>query len=531
MWGHSCSRAQCTAVGSHKARVVLFDAMTKPVQTSQPPPQVPPLAAWEVRRRFLLFLAPGVFQVGMSFVTLPLTTLVLGPTDFAIFSLVASFSALAMSLSQMGSGFLVTQRFRHGTAEEQYGLVTTLTVLVFASSLAFAAILIIAFLVVHDTWSVTAGITLSMVLLIAVERIGTSIHIFSATVSSFGNTPGYYSFVSITKSIVAAGTTLAALFVFHLHVMALFVGYAAGGVAALIGSLAMLSRFFIARIDWTTLKDALYLGGWSTLTFLIVQARVTVERALLTKYTGLYDLGIFTHAQQYQSLVLLGSRPIQSAVAPVTLDETKEKQQRFARTGRTSNVVYLGITALGVAMALFGRIIIGLLTHDKFSDAAPYAALLVGVMLLQLSGRPQFYYLMLQGRGRYISLSSSLAAVVAMLTLFVLLQFVGLAAAVSASYVQYLVFRMATGIDPHRSVSLPFQDRGVIVGILVIVGMVAFEEYFGPGLLLRALVFVGFLAATTVLAHSTVVDALLQVQDHLGLRKKMTSGSGIPIGD
>ena len=54
--------------------------MTQPAPTAQPTPAVRPLAAWEVRRRFLLFLVPGILQVGLSFVTLPLTTLVLGPT-------------------------------------------------------------------------------------------------------------------------------------------------------------------------------------------------------------------------------------------------------------------------------------------------------------------------------------------------------------------------------------------------------------------------------------------------------------------
>jgi hypothetical protein len=127
---------------------------------------------------------------------------------------------------------------------------------------------------------------------------------------------------------------------------------------------------------------------------------------------------------------------------------------------------------------------------------------------------------MLKGRGRYISLSSSLAAVGAILTLFVLLQFVGLVAAVCASYVQYLIFRVATGIDPYRSVSLPFQDRGVIAGIVAIAGMVGFAQYFGPGLPIRILVFVGFLAITTIFARSTVVDAVLQVRDHLGFARR-----------
>ena len=77
-------------------------------------------------------------------------------------------------------------------------------------------------------------------------------------------------------------------------------------------------------------------------------------------------------------------------MAPVSLDEAKETNRHFARTGRITDVLFLGITAFGVALALFGRMIIGMLTHDKFSDAAPYAALLVGVVLVQISGGPQY---------------------------------------------------------------------------------------------------------------------------------------------
>ncbi len=86
-----------------------------------------PDGAREVRRRLLLFFLPGALQLVLAFATLPLTTMVLGPADFAAFSLVVSMSALAMSLSQMGSGYLLTQRFRGAALAEQRSLVTTMT--------------------------------------------------------------------------------------------------------------------------------------------------------------------------------------------------------------------------------------------------------------------------------------------------------------------------------------------------------------------------------------------------------------------
>ena len=139
------------------------------------------MTAREVRRRrLLLFFLPGALQLVLAFATLPLTTMVLGPADFAAFSLVVSMSALAMSLSQMGSGFLVAQRFRHGSEEEQCRLVTTLTALVFspAASL-FASGFVIAFVLLHRAWKITAGITFSMVVLVAIESVSARAYICS----------------------------------------------------------------------------------------------------------------------------------------------------------------------------------------------------------------------------------------------------------------------------------------------------------------------------------------------------------------
>jgi O-antigen/teichoic acid export membrane protein len=477
-----------------------------------------PMAAREVRRRFLLFFFPGVLQLILVFVTLPITTLVLGPADFAAFSLVISFSALAMSLSQMGSVYLLSQRFRGASEQDRCSLVSTMTALVLTSSLVLAAIFVSAFLLLRGSWSVIAGITLTMVLLAAIESIGSSLYTLALGISKLGTAPGHYSLIAVLKNLTAVGATLVSLFLFELKGTSLFVGHAAGGVVALVGSLAMLSRFLRPRIDWDMLGDALYFGGWSTVSFLALQARQTVERALLSRYVGLHDLGLFVHAQQYQSIATLGAQPIQSAVTPVLLDEAKERNSKFARTARTSNVLFLGVTVFGVTAALFARTVIGVLTHDKFNAAGPYVALLIGVVLVQLSGRPQFAHLLSNGRARYISLCNVIAAVAAAVVLFALVGHIGLVAAVCASYAQFLLFRLATGIDPFSRARLPFQDQWVVFGLAVIAGTVVGVEYFEPDLLIRVALFTAFLAVVAIFARSTIRDVVLQIRDHLGYR-------------
>jgi O-antigen/teichoic acid export membrane protein len=428
-----------------------------------------------------------------------------------------------MSLSQMGSTYVVSQRFRGASADERCRLITTMTALILASSSFFAVVFVTGFILLQGAWGLTDGLTLTMIVLVAVESIGSSVHLLNRQTSRLGSAPGYYSVVTVLKSVTGACVTLGALFLFDVKGMALFIGHAAGGVVVLLGSLAALSRFFKARIDWELVREAVRLGGWTTASSLAQQARQTVERAALSRFTGLHDLGLYVHAQQYQTLVLLGCQPAQSAVIPVLLDEAKEREPRFARTARSSNVLFLGVTVFGVAAALFGREVIGLLTHDKFNAATPYAAMLVAIVLIQISGRPQLAYLLAHGRGRYISLCNIFAAAASMLTLVALVGHFGLVAAISASAVQFLIYRVASGLDPYATVRLPFQDGGAVAGFVAIVGAVAISEFFDPGWLVRALLFVGFLAVVFVVGRSTVMDILLQVQSHFGYQRRTRS--------
>jgi O-antigen/teichoic acid export membrane protein len=461
-----------------------------------------------------LFLLPGAVQLVLAFATLPLTTMVLGPADFAAFSLVVSMSALAMSLSQMGSSYLLTHRFRGAAQAEQRSLVTTLTALVLACSLLFASGFVMAFVLLHRVWTFTAGITLTMVVLVAIESIGSSLFSLALNLSKLGTSTGFYAFISVLKGVLAIVATLTALFLFRLEGLSLFVGHVTGGMVALVGSLAMMWRFFEPRIDRSALKDALSLGGWSTIALLFLQARQTIERALLSRYLGLYELGIYTHAQQYQSLAMLGTQPVQNASIPVFLDEAKERSRRFSRTARITDVLFLGVTVFGVGAALFARPVIGLLTHGKFDAAGPYVALLVGIVLVQTSGRPQYAELIASGRGRYLSICNIVAAVGSVATLTALVHWAGLLAAVAASYVQFLLFRVATGIDPSSTARLPFQDQGAVLGLLVIGLTVAGVEYFEPSLPVRAVILLAVLAAVLTFARSTVTDVVLQVRDH-----------------
>ena len=422
----------------------------------------------EFRRRFVLFLLPGLFQSALPFLMLPLTTKILGPADFALFSVANAISALLTTVAQLGSGFILAQRFATSHGDARRRLISTIFFQNLAVSVFCALLMLAIWPVVRGHWSVAGGITMEMMGLVMVAMIASSLYTLIGALAVFGHAAGYFSVMTMVKATIAAAVVLLALFVFHLEVLSLFLGQFAAGLFELIASGLILLPFLTWRYDRAVARDCIVLGGWNSVAQLTMQGRLLLERGVLSTAVGLNGLGLFVHAQQYQNYAMLGVRPIQQAMTPIMLEEAGVPSTEFERTGRITRVLFAALTMLALGFAFLGRELIHIMTNGKFDAAAPYAALLIGVLLLQSAGRPQFGRLLADGRGRYLSACNIVAVAGAAALLVTLAPYFGLAAAVAAVYLQYAVFRAAMEFDALRSGRLPFQDWPGIVGFVLV---------------------------------------------------------------
>jgi len=464
------------------------------------------------RRRFLLFLLPGLYQSALPFLMLPLTTKILGPADFALFSVANAISALLTTIAQLGSGFILAQRFATSHGDERRRLISTIFFQNLAVSALCALLILTMWPVVRGHWSVAGGITVEMMGLMMVAMIASSLYTLIGTLAIFGHAAGYFSLMTIVKATVSVAVVLLALFVFHLEVLSLFLGQFAAGLFELIASASILLPFLAWRYDRKVAHDCVVLGGWNSVAQLTMQGRQLLERSVLSTAVGLNDLGLFVHAQQYQNYAMLGVRPIQQAVTPIMLEEAGEPVAEFGRTGRVNRVLFAALTMLALTFAFLGNEFIHIMTNGKFDAAAPYAALLIAALLLQSAGRPQFGRLMAEGRGRYLSAANIAAVAGAAALLVTLAPYFGLAAAVAAIYLQYVLFRAAIELDALRSGRLPFQDWPGVVGIALVGAAAAAVEIWHPDLLIRGTLLLAGLILTAAFNRSVIYDMIGQVR-------------------
>lgn len=467
---------------------------------------------FQFRRRFALFLLPGLYQAALPFLTLPLTTRVLGPADFALFSVAGAIAALLTTVAQLGSVFILAQRFATSDDDTRRKLVSTIYFQCLVLSTAIAALVLLLWPVVQGEWTVGTGITETMIALVMIGAVGTSLYTLVGTLATFGHAPGYYSVITMIKVTVSVGSTLVALFVFDCGVLSLFIGMFAAGVFDLIGSTLFMMPFLRWRYDGQVARDCLCLGGWNSLAQLTIQGRQFLERSVLSSTAGLHDLGLFVHAQQYQNFTMLGTRPMQQAMVPIMLEEAGQPEPAFARTARITGVLFLVVITIALTFAFFGDVFIHLLTNGKFDAAAPYGALLIAVLLLQSAGRAQFARLLSQGRGRYLSACNIAAVAVAAVLLILLAPRMGVAAAVAAIYVQYGLFRLGIELDAFKSGRLPFQDLPGIAGVALVGVAVVIVQVGEPGFLARVLWLIGGLALTAAVNRTAIGDLVGQAQ-------------------
>ena len=80
-------------------------------------------------RRFSWYLAPPILQGVISFATLPIATLLLGPTEYGMYALLTSITALVTGIAGMSSSYPLAAHFKNQDEAGRRALVTTLVAL------------------------------------------------------------------------------------------------------------------------------------------------------------------------------------------------------------------------------------------------------------------------------------------------------------------------------------------------------------------------------------------------------------------
>lgn len=461
-----------------------------------------------MRAHFSWYLAGSLYVALVSFAMLPISTRVLGPADFGLAALANALVGFGVLLSSLGSFGLLSERFALLDSAERGRLISAQLLLSLSVGGAYLAIM---FALSEPLGRLVPDLSLLNAAeraLLAVATILAVPSTIAATVMILSDRPRGYVALVASQATIAAVALVGGLFLWNMGLTALFLSTAVGAAAQAVAALFLLRSYLRTDIDARSFRMAIRAAPAASLSNLLESIQTLVERALLSGFVGLATLGLYNHSQQYRNLMNAGVKAVARSVYSSTLREAHAGGD-FRLTKLMWEAVFIGLTFAGLAFAFVGPEVIGILTNGKFNPAAHYAAVWMAYLLIQNSGRPEVALLFTSGRSdRYFHLST-VATVVGIAGMFLLVPALGVEGVLIALFAQLLIVRVVVRKLAHSIRKVPFQDRWVLIGTLLIFGSLWSMGIFQPAPLTRALCLVA-IAAIMVIRYAKPLGRLLR---------------------
>jgi O-antigen/teichoic acid export membrane protein len=281
-----------------------------------------------------------------------------------------------------------------------------------------------------------------------------------------------YAVVSTGRIIISSAVILIALFAFDQGRFSLFLGMLTLGFVDFAGAFLVLMPSLSAPVDRKLLwgvarKGAAITGGSISNMFFPI-----IERSMLAGAAGAAALGLYVHAQSYQRFLTDLTDPLRQLAWPQLL-AASWGDAPYARSVGFFSLMYAFLIFSGLVFALIGRTLIDLLTHGRFGGAAPYAAIMIAILLLILLARPQYAVISAAGDARAATLSTWISTATAAGLMVVAVPLWGPFGLLGAVAARYLILALCFHFFARLHKATPVMDGPPLFGAVAIVALTA----------------------------------------------------------
>lgn len=450
--------------------------------------------------RLALYLGASWFQALIALASIPLTTKILGPADFGVFALLGTLVSLCSVITEAGATILISTH--HGALADQEG--SAMLAALWRTSLALAiicaAVLWGGCTAAQNTFGALDGVPPSAIVLAALSVIPTAIWTVSYVYLTTNGRAARASALSVAMSLSGVLATQLALYVFRLEATSLYVGSFVGPAVAAIGSLPN-TRWRASQGMARWYREIWRCAPSSALAGLSISLQAVTERSLLASYAGVSALGLYNHSQQYGTYLTRVVKALTTASWPTALAEARNDPS-FPRIGQLWRSTHAGMVLCGLGAAVIGPEFLSLMTHDKFTAAAPLLPVWITFALLQNSGKAALAVLYSGNRGVVVSRLQIAAALSTAVLFAVLIPALGVIGAVLSVFTVLIGFRISVVLAAARLRTPPFQDQWVVVGCVLLPAVSLACWFFSPGLSVRLIVGGALSIAVAISARS-----------------------------
>lgn len=404
-----------------------------------------------LRRNTLLFFSSTLVNGALSFAVLPLTTRVLGASDYGRLGALAAIATAIGGFCATSVGYLFPSTYPTADFARRKELVSSALVAVAGLSVVGIAMMW-AIVVALRAW--TGGeheFATAEILLAAMIIPGSAFWAVGSDIFTLSGRADRYAIVAIGQGVMQSAATLVCLFGLGFHGTALFIGVAAGNLLAILLSIYHLRDDIGANVVAGEIVRHLRTGAVFAAANLVELVYPALERWLLVGNRGLEAVGIYTHAQSYRALSNSAVKSMGRSIWPTSLAEARSGAMSFPETQRIWRLGQFLIVSVGIGFAAIGDIFLDLLTNGKFVAAHAVATALFAILVFQHSGKAEIAMLYAQQRVKALSVLAVVANLSAIATALTAIPVFGIWGAIAAVGMQTACYRVGVFMLGRRS--------------------------------------------------------------------------------
>lgn len=366
-------------------------------------------------KRVYWFALSPIGTTVISFASLPLLTLKLGPADYGIFGLGAAVASLISGMGSFGALLFLGGQRPSGDIRRDFVFSAVASTAIAAG---FVALCILGlWWIVKGLLPDLAVLTNAMIALVAlIGWFGAFSAVTSDVLVHYGLARAYTISV-VGQALIFATTAIICAFALDTGSITLFLAGTAGAAAQTTLAFFFLRNDLKGRFSLSILRSLVSIAVPTLSANYVELARNFVERWLIGLSIGLHTIGLYAHSQQYRSMInTLIKIPIRS-LWQTTLAESLVPNPTFPRLYPIWNFIDNVVALAGLSFVFIGQEAVGFITHGKFSEAAIFATVWMALILVQNAGRPYNSLIIAHGKGAVMSriqLKSKLVTLVTM---------------------------------------------------------------------------------------------------------------------
>lgn len=430
-----------------------------------------------MKKNFFYYLLPSVVRGIISlFIIVPVSTYYLDPEHLGIVAIISVFSGIIVPLSSTGIGWVMGGNYYEVGPQERKELIFNI-LLVGVLLRAFWVIVLgtTGFLFLPKFIGSYCGTFLVFFWMLLLAEWFNAVWEVVSYAIVLQKRGAAHTFLDMTQLLSHLIVLLVCLVIFKFKTASLVLAYLGSAFGGFIFSVIYIKKYISPRLRWKWIKETVKLGFPTIPLNLFEIISNSIDRFFIERWAGLSALGIYGHSLDYKKMFVHSFKSFSRAFSPEVLQGVSQGDEEKIRYTKQALKKWYGLfTIAGAAVVLFSKEIINILTHGKFTAAAPLVPLWFILIIVQSLGIPYSQFLYAKKRNKFVIFSEIIIGVISWGGIALAINFFGIFGAAAAVVLYFFIrhavkkiYAMKLGCGDFEGYSF-WLSAAVILGLIIL---------------------------------------------------------------